>query len=71
MKCKPIKYTEENIKEYLHAFKIGDDFWETTKVKKNKKITKYKKWLLLKKKRLANKTSLTVRTSVYGDPLRN
>lgn len=70
MKCKPIKYTEENIKEYLHAFKIGDDFWETTKVKK-KKITKYKKWLLLKKKRLANKTSLTVRTSVYGDPLRN
>ena len=26
VKCKPIKYTEENIKEYLHAFKIGDDF---------------------------------------------
>ena len=36
VKCKPIKYTEENIKEYLHAFKIGDDFWETTKVKKKK-----------------------------------
>lgn len=70
MKCKPIKYTEENIKEYLHAFKIGDDFWETTKVKK-KKNHKIQKVVIIKKKRLANKTSLTVRTSVYGDPLRN
>lgn len=56
------------MKVFLRAFKVGNDLWEITKVKK-KKNHKIEKALIIKK-RLANRTLLTLRMSVYGDTIK-